>query len=191
MLYSLAVLTDDKESDVMSQPQARAQVSRQAVSRPIPSVGRRSASTPSGLGWLLLALLLLGLAGCTTLSESGKNPVESEAYGIWTGQLPCMGCAGIDTRLVLWRNPDFFRLTETYLDTGGGPKTFTAFGRWDLEKVGKTPELGRLSLTTDDARRTVYLERLPNGSLRLLDHNGGASQPPEDYILERTRAQVE
>lgn len=187
MLCSLAVPTDDKESDVMFHPQA----SRQAVSRLIFPTGGRRVLTQSGTGWVLLALLLLGLAGCTTLSESGNNPIESKAYGIWTGRLPCMGCAGIDTRLVLWRNPDFFRLTETYLDTGGGPKTFTSFGRWDLEKVGKTPELGRLSLTTDDARRTVYLERLPNGSLRLLDHNGDVSEPAEDYTLERTRAQVE
>lgn len=146
---------------------------------------------PSVNTWALMVLLILALAGCTTLSERSGDSLEANAYGVWSGRIPCASCPGVDVRLVLWRNPDFFRLTETYLDAAGGPKTFTAFGTWDLEKIGETPELGRFKLVTDDARRTLYLERMPSGNLRLLDADGEPQSPALNYILERTRARTE
>lgn len=137
----------------------------------------------------VLALLLMVLvSGCTTLSGSGNAAgSESEAYGIWTGQFPCAGCPEVDARLVLWRDPNLFRLTETFQRIGAPPKTFTSSGRWHVEHVGKAPELGRLSLTTDDGRRTIYLERLPRGGLRLLDPHGETAAD-ESAVLQRTRA---
>ena len=143
-------------------------------------------------GLVLLLLLSIVLGGCSTLGQqSGKDPLEANAYGIWTGQLPCVGCPGVTTRLILWRDPDFFRLTETYLDTAGGPKTFTSFGKWQLEKTPGEPSLGHLFLITDDASRTLYLERLPSGSLRMLDDKGDPLKPEQDYTLDRTRRKTE
>ncbi|WP_172962242.1 copper resistance protein NlpE N-terminal domain-containing protein [Hydrocarboniclastica marina] len=156
------------------------------------SIGTSFAARLVSKAPVLLALLLTGfMTACSTMTGSGINSgSESEAYGIWTGQFPCTGCAAVDARLVLWRDPNLFRLTETFQRTGEPPKTFTSSGRWHIENVGKSPELGRLSLTTNDGQRTLYLERLPRGGLRLLDPNG---EPVADEIgvLRRTRAQAD
>lgn len=153
----------------------------------LPGPTRTTASYAATRYLLLMVFLVLG--GCTTLSETGENTPESDAYGVWAGRIPCADCPGIDVRLVLWRDPNFFRMTEIYLDATGGPKTFTAFGTWNVKNVADDPGLGRFRLVTDDARRVIQLERLPSGNLRLLDRDGEPQDPDLDYILERTRAQ--
>lgn len=159
----------------------------------VPSSRPRSTKPPilasgSGIRWVLLAFLAFSLGGCAT---DPYKRADTAAYGIWSGPLPCADCAGIDARLVLWRDPGFFRFTETYADTGNGPKTLTSYGQWSLEKVGKTPQLGRLKLDIADAERSLYLERLPDGSLRLLGEDGQAGDREEEFILKRTRALAE
>lgn len=160
-----------------------------ALGRPGISRGARSTTRAlTGQSKLSLALLLmLLLVGCAGLG--GGTPTESQAYGIWSGRLPCADCPGIDTRLVLWRDPDRFLLTETYLDKAAEPQTSS--GTWTIERAGEIPELGRLKLTTTSSDRTVYLERLPTGNLRLLDQDGEASNTTLDHVLERTRARTE
>lgn len=135
----------------------------------------------------VVLLLMLGLGGCASLG--GGTPPESQAYGIWTGRLPCADCPGIDTRLVLWRAPDRFRMTETYRDSETEQEITS--GHWLVERVGAIPALGRLKLTSGGGGRTLYLERLPTGNLRLLDQDGGAQNSTLDHVLERTRANAE
>lgn len=153
----------------------------------------RSASQRSLLTWAAAALLFaVAAVGCTTLSVTPEESREADAYGVWRGSIPCADCPGTDIRLVLWRSPDFFRLTEVRRTEGGDdPQTSTTFGSWELESIGETPELGRFKLVNDEAQRTIYLERLPSGNVRLLDSDGQPQKPALDYILERTRANPE
>ena len=82
-----------------------------------------------------------GKQNSETTTEETELPVEDNSQtsldweGTYAGVLPCADCEGIKTTLLL--NQDLsYTLTETYLGTENGDKTFTYNGKFEWDKSG-------------------------------------------------------
>lgn len=144
-------------------------------------------------GWLafMLALAVGGCGGPPDESDPAATgaPVaiaadDGEPFDLaWQGVLPCADCAGIRTRLRLWRDDDgqAFELEETYLGAEGG-NVFTTSGHWRLEAVdGEAAPRYRLG----NEGGALGFELQADGSLQLVDADGDAPANAVAYRLHR------
>lgn len=141
-----------------------------------------------------LLVFMLALAGCgrdAGLDAPGgatEPPAttadDGEPFDLaWQGVLPCADCAGIRTRLRLWRDAEgqAFELEETYLGAEGG-NVFSTTGAWRLEPAadggGEVYRLG-------PGGGAQGYALLPDGSLQLVGADGRAPADAVAYRLHR------
>ncbi|WP_111497061.1 copper resistance protein NlpE [Marinobacter bohaiensis] len=134
---------------------------------------------PALLPLILTATALF--AGCAAT----QDPAPRHAYGVWQGVLPCADCPGIDTRLTLYRQPDTYRLEETYQERDAAPVVHE--GRWALLPPQDPMDLGRVQLEGANERPLRSFRRLPDGNLEMLGRDGEAIRSPLNYTLTRKR----
>ena len=144
-------------------------------------------------GWLafMLALAVVGCGGPPDESEpvGAGAPVaiaadDGESFDLaWQGVLPCADCAGIRTRLRLWRNDDgqAFELEETYLGADGD-NVFRTSGNWRLEAVDGD---GAPRYRLGNEGGALGFELQPDGSLQLVDAEGEVPANAVAYRLHR------
>ncbi|TBW55467.1 copper resistance protein NlpE [Marinobacter halodurans] len=130
------------------------------------------------LSALLTTALLTGCASQAPVTE--RSP-----YGVWEGTLPCADCPGIETRLTLYRAPDTYTLTETYLERNGD--TTRREGQWEILPPTDPMDLGRISLQGENGQVVRMYRRLPEGGLEMLNRDGERIQSKLNYTLRRKR----
>lgn len=133
---------------------------------------------PMTLSALMTAVLLTGCASQTPVTE--RSP-----YGVWEGTLPCADCPGIETRLTLYREPDTYKLTETYQERNGD--VTEREGQWQVLPPTDPMDLGRISLQGDNGKVVRMYRRLPEGDLEMLNRDGERIQSKLNYTLRRKR----
>lgn len=144
-------------------------------------------------GWLPF-MLALAIAGCGGPPDESGPATAAAPVAIaaddgrpfdlaWQGVLPCADCAGIRTRLRLWRDDDgqAFELEETYLGAEGG-NVFTTSGSWRLEAVDGD---GALRYRLGNEGGALGFELQADGSLQLVDAEGEAPANAVAYRLHR------
>jgi len=159
-------------------------------------------------------LLLIWAVGCrsaepsrpATYSESKSQasspriPSETSAQqllGTYTGTLPCADCRGIRTELSLYvKDPNQFReatykLTETYLGTRDGDRTFESVERWTIFRGNEAdPNATIYQLSYDQPRNLRNFRRVSEEELRLLDGQQNEIKSEANLSLRRSRASL-
>lgn len=123
---------------------------------------------------LLLSAAILLLSAC-----AGDQTVENNHFKVtekFRGVLPCSGCTGIDTELVLQHDPSTgspasFYLHETRVDAPGGERVNTSWGNWSKKANNSNQESSIYVLNPEIGRERLY-QRDGDGKLQPLDQNG-------------------
>jgi len=126
---------------------------------------------------------------------SAAAPQEAGAFlvGRYAGMLPCADCRGIYTSLTLrvsgrlQTGAGTFSLSEEYLDTPEGNRRFDTSGRWNILRGTPTDlDTTVYQLDFDGVNRTIYVRRVGDQALQLLDREQRAIQSAANYTLTRT-----
>lgn len=137
---------------------------------------------------MLIAIgLLTGCQASSSLIPSGQSP-----SGTWAGLLPCADCPGIRLQLQLWKQPDVYRLLQTYQSQTTAPRTFAEEGHWQRVPRHDEDSLGMIVLqpATEEGRQPPnrLFQQMPDGSLLKLDGQGKRIPSSLNYQLRRIRA---
>lgn len=131
--------------------------------------------------------LLVGCQASSSLIPSGQMP-----SGTWAGLLPCADCPGIRVQLQLWKQPDVYRLLQTYQSQTTSPRTFAKEGHWQRVPHHGENSLGMIVLqpAKEDGRQppNQFFQQMPDGSLLKLDSRGKRTPSSLNYRLRRIRA---
>ena len=130
-------------------------------------------------------------------SAAAGAPQKAGAFlvGSYAGVLPCADCRGIYTSLTLHVNGRLqtgagtFSLSEEYLDTPDGNRRFDTSGRWNILRGTPTDlDATVYQLDFDGVARTIYVRRVGDQVLQLLDREQRMIQSAANYTLTRTTA---
>lgn len=135
----------------------------------------------------LLFLLLLTGAACTTGQRETTHFTDTAPLVEYADTLPCADCAGIYTSLAIDQSSSSehrtYRLTETYLGTVEGNKTYSHFGSY-RELPADSSGFSRLLLDSG-MQRQRYFFRIDSITLEMADLNGKRIVSELDYQLKR------
>jgi predicted secreted protein/uncharacterized lipoprotein NlpE involved in copper resistance len=125
-------------------------------------------------------------------AESPVNAGQSAPLlATYQGVLPCADCSGIRTELRLYAEQPSgraagYELTETYLGTRDGDRTFERAGRWTIMRG--TPDDNDATvyqLDFDEPNRARNFLRVGDDELRLLDRDQRTIVSPVPQSLQR------
>ncbi|WFF43392.1 hypothetical protein EVC62_18885 [Salinicola endophyticus] len=126
----------------------------------------------------------LSVVGCLALSACASGPQTPVDYvkvtERFTGTLPCQDCRGVDTDLILKRDPITgapagFYLHEIRIDAPGGERVNTAWGKWALHR------------DVNDFQRQLYALQPEVGQTRIFQPVDGSALEPLDAQGEPVR----
>lgn len=133
----------------------------------------------------------LSLLGCLFLAACASSPKPRVDYvktrERFQGILHCATCRGVDTDLILQRDPitgspKGFYLHEVRIDTPGGQRVTTSWGNWSkYQELGSSRRWHYVLYPESGSPRTYTL--LDDGKLQPLDSQSrpttdGSSKPP-------------
>ncbi|WP_110657981.1 copper resistance protein NlpE N-terminal domain-containing protein [Salinicola halimionae] len=123
--------------------------------------------------WIPLATCLL-LSACASGPNTQVNYIKATER--FEGTLPCSGCNGVDTDLVLQRDaitgaPGGFYLHEIKIDAPGGERVNTSWGNWHKNQNINDLKNQLYVLSPEVGETRVYL-KLDNGDLQPLNEQG-------------------
>lgn len=146
----------------------------------------------------------LSLAGCRSAAappaRSAQPPgstvsKDPAVVGTYAGTLPCADCGGISTTLTLMSKSPLhtgdgtFVLTEEYLGSRDGDRRVDSRGRWII--LRGTPDdrdATVYQLTFNDATRLMFVRRISEEVLRVLDREQREIRSNASYTLTRAVA---
>ena len=102
----------------------------------------------------------------------------------YAGDLPCLDCAAIRTRVSLFAG-DTFLLEETYRGTAAGDRDYTSRGGWATLADAKDPAAGRILMLSPRVGQTRRFRMLGDSALRELDGSGRELAPGPIRVLYR------
>lgn len=102
----------------------------------------------------------------------------------YAGDLPCLDCAAIRTRVSLFSG-DTFLLEETYRGTAAGDRDYTSRGTWATLADAKDPTAGRILMLSPRMGETRRFRMLGDSALRQLDGSGRELAPAPSRVLHR------
>jgi copper homeostasis protein (lipoprotein) len=153
--------------------------------------------TKSGFAFAqLLTLILFETIVCSCMSASQsrqQDPPNSQSEvrpTRFAGTLPCADCSGIRTVLDLYQDaqarPTRYDLTENYIGTRDGDRTFTTSGKWTLLR-GSADDANAIvyQLDSDQPDRTRNYLKDGDQTLRLLDRKQATILPVNLHLLTR------
>ncbi len=146
---------------------------------------------------LLMALAMFYFAACTPGSTDGERslsaPAQQPIVVKYAGNMPCADCMGIRTVLTLYSEPGptRYELTETYVGTKDGDRSFPSSGRWTILRGSATDvDATVYQVAFDRPDRTVNYLKEGDDQLILLDRNQAipAAANPNTLIRVPTEA---
>ena len=125
---------------------------------------------------LLTALAMFCFAACASAPKEPSPGAPGQATTIvkYAGTMPCADCMGIRTVLTLYSEPGptRYELTETYVGTKDGDRSFPTSGRWTILRGSATDvDATVYQVAFDRPDRTVNYLRNGDDQLILLDRN--------------------
>ena len=149
------------------------------VSVPISGDAMRPQRSLSHLPFLLVLCAL----ACGGASKDAANASAAEPR--YAGELACIDCAGILTRVSLFKG-DSFLLEETYRGTRDGDRTYRSRGTWASLADATDPAAPRiLMLSPARAGETRRFRMLGDTALRELDRTGRELKSSKNTLLLR------
>jgi len=146
---------------------------------------------------LLTVLAMFYFAACSPASKDGESSLAASAQQTivvkYAGTMPCADCMGIRTVLTLYSEPGptRYELTETYVGTKDGDRSFPSSGRWTVLRGSATdPDATVYQVAFDRPDRTVNYLKDGDYQLILLDRNQAipAAANPNTLIRVPTEA---
>jgi len=125
---------------------------------------------------LLTALAMFYFAACAPASKESSPgaPAPQTIIVRYAGTMPCADCTGIRTVLTLYSEPGptRYELTETYIGTKDGDRSFPSSGRWTILRGSATDvDATVYQIAFDRPDRTVNYLKDGDDQLILLDRN--------------------
>lgn len=121
---------------------------------------------------LVFVLPWWGAEEDTIQQNSSQDTVLSHSFeGVFTGELPCADCSGIETTLQLFSD-GHYELTENYKEKG----TFTSSGQWQI-----FPQNQKINLIQDKQ----FYKITKDGHLYRLNDQGEPSSLQFDMTLKK------
>ena len=127
---------------------------------------------------LSTALAMFYFAACAPASKDGELSLAALAQHTmivkYAGTMPCADCMGIRTVLTLYSEPGppRYELTETYVGTKDGDRSFPSSGRWTILRGSATDvDATVYQVAFDRPDRTVNYLKDGDDQLILLDRN--------------------
>ena len=121
---------------------------------------------------LVFVLPWWGAEEDTIPQNSSQDTVLSHSFeGVFTGELPCADCSGIETTLHLFSDGRY-ELTENYKEKG----TFTSSGQWQI-----FPQNQKINLIQDNQ----FYKITKDGNLYRLNDQGEPSSLQFDMTLKK------
>ncbi|MBZ9556817.1 MULTISPECIES: copper resistance protein NlpE N-terminal domain-containing protein [unclassified Modicisalibacter] len=126
------------------------------------------------------SLKTFSLLGCLFLTACASGPEPRVDYvkarERFQGILPCATCRGVDTDLILQRDPitgspEDFYLHEVRIDAPGGQRVTTSWGNWSRYQEVEKPRRWRYVLQPKSGSPRTYTLR-DEGKLQPLDSRG-------------------
>lgn len=125
-------------------------------------------------------LAALAFAACATpppapppVADPGPRAADLPQVGRFAGVLPCRGCDGVRTELLLagdWEGLQRYHLRETYLGTAQGTRTVEREGAWvTLRGVPEDETATVYQLDPDRPGQRRHFIVVDERSIRLLD----------------------
>ena len=131
------------------------------------------------LAWLLVTALALGACAKPPPAPppAASAPIARAAdlpqVGRFAGVLPCNGCQGVQTELLLagnWEGLQLYHLRETYLGASQGTRTVESEGTWvKLRGVPDDESATVYQLDPDRPGQRRHFIVVDERSIRLLD----------------------
>jgi len=141
---------------------------------------------------LLTAFAILYSAACAPASKDADLSLGAAAQQTivvkYAGTMPCADCMGIRIVLILYSEPGptRYELTETYVGTKDGDRTFPSSGRWTVLRGSATDvDATVYQVAFDRPDRTVNYRKEGDYQLILLDRNQAIPTPANPNILIR------
>jgi copper homeostasis protein (lipoprotein) len=102
----------------------------------------------------------------------------------YSGKLPCADCGGIETVLTFIPDSMIYRMSETYLNTGDGDKTFESTGTYAMNR-GTVQDSGAIvfQLNPGDSEKTRAFKEVGDNSILMLDRNFNEINSSLNYYL--------
>lgn len=126
------------------------------------------------------AMLALACAGAARDSADAR----ANATPIYAGELDCRDCAGILTRVALFKG-DSFLLEETYRGTTDGDRKYTSRGTWAALKDATNPAAGAILMLSPRVGETRRFRMHGDSALLQLDRTGQPLKSATNAVLTR------
>ncbi|HSQ00648.1 MAG TPA: copper resistance protein NlpE N-terminal domain-containing protein [Candidatus Dormibacteraeota bacterium] len=128
-------------------------------------------------GWIVATLVLAGCAkpppAPPPAAPPGPHAADLPQVGRFAGVLPCSGCDGVRTELLLagnWDGLQLYHLRETYLGAAQGTRTVEREGAWvKLRGVPENEQATVYQLDPDRPGQRRHFIVVDDRTIRLLD----------------------
>jgi len=141
-------------------------------------IGQHRLNNTGNRRRLLTALAMFSFAAFAPPSKDAESSLGAAASQTtvvkYAGTMPCADCMGIRTVLTLYSEPGptRYELTETYVGTKDGDRSFPTSGRWTILRGSATDvDATVYQVAFDRPDRTVNYLRDGDDQLILLDRN--------------------
>ena len=141
-------------------------------------IGQHRLNNTGNRRRLLTALAMFSFTACAPPSKDAESSLGAAASQTtvvkYAGTMPCADCMGIRTVLTLYSEPGptRYELTETYVGTKDGDRSFPTSGRWTILRGSATDvDATVYQVAFDRPDRTVNYLRDGDDQLILLDRN--------------------